>query len=25
MEIASGAGPVRPFRAGETLAWQLDL
>lgn len=25
MEIATGAGPVRPFRAGETLAWQLDL
>ena len=23
MEIATAAGPVRPFRAGETLAWQL--
>jgi dihydroorotase len=23
MEVATGAGPVRPFRAGETLAWQL--
>jgi dihydroorotase len=23
MEIATGAGPVRPFRAGETLPWQL--
>jgi dihydroorotase len=22
-ELAIGAGPVRPFRAGETLAWQL--
>jgi len=21
--VATGAGPVRPFRAGETLAWQL--
>lgn len=23
MEVPTGAGPVRPFRAGETLAWQL--
>jgi dihydroorotase len=22
-EIATGAGPVRPFRAGETIAWQV--
>jgi len=22
-ELATGAGPVRPFRAGETLAWQI--
>ncbi|HEX6841384.1 MAG TPA: dihydroorotase [Stellaceae bacterium] len=24
-EVATGAGPVRPFRAGETLVWQLAL
>jgi dihydroorotase len=23
IEVATGAGPVRPFRAGETLAWQI--
>jgi dihydroorotase len=23
IEVATGAGPVRPFRAGETLAWQM--
>jgi dihydroorotase len=24
-EVATSAGPVRPFRAGETLVWQLAL